>query len=55
MIEMKVLINIPIKIIELILAPTKIIINGPKATLGKELRIVKYGSIILYPGFSFAE
>ena len=33
-----------ITIIELILAPAHIIINGPNATLGSELRIVKYGS-----------
>ena len=36
-----------IAIIEFILAPTHIIINGPRATLGKEFIIVKYGSIIL--------
>ena len=29
------------------LAPTQIIINGPSATLGKEFKIVKYGSTIL--------
>ena len=31
-------------IIDLILAPAHIIISGPKATLGRELIIVKYGS-----------
>ena len=34
-----------ITIIELILAPTQIIINGPSATLGNEFKIVKNGSI----------
>ena len=29
------------------LAPTQIMINGPKATLGKEFNTVKYGSITL--------
>ena len=36
-----------INIIELVLAPIQIIINGPNATFGKEFRIVIYGSIIL--------
>ena len=34
-------------IIDLVLAPTQRIINGPKATLGKELIIVKNGLNIL--------
>ena len=33
-----------ITIIDLILAPAQIIISGPRATLGRELIIVKYGS-----------
>ena len=36
-----------ITIIELILAPIQIIKIGPKDTLGRELIIVKYGSITL--------
>jgi len=31
--------------IELVLAPTQIIIRGPRATFGREFNIVKYGSI----------
>ena len=31
-------------IIELILAPTQIIIKGPRATFGREFKIVRYGS-----------
>ena len=42
-----VLMSKAIKIIELVLAPTQMIINGPKATLGKEFNIVKYGSTTL--------
>lgn len=33
--------------IEFLLVPTHIIISGPRATFGRELIIVKYGSIIL--------
>ena len=33
-----------IKIIEFMLAPTQMIISGPKATFGNEFKIVKYGS-----------
>lgn len=33
-----------INIIEFILAPTQIIINGPRATFGREFNIVRYGS-----------
>lgn len=32
--------------IELVLAPNHIMIRGPRATLGRELIIVKYGSTI---------
>ena len=35
-----------INIIELVLAPTQIIIKGPSATFGSEFITVKYGSII---------
>ena len=41
-------INKAIIIIELILAPNIIIIIGPKATFGKLLITVKYGSTTLY-------
>jgi hypothetical protein len=40
----KVEINNAIIMIDLTDAPNQIIINGPKATLGKEFKIVKYGS-----------
>ena len=40
-------INKAIKIIDFIPAPAHIIIIGPKATLGKLFKIVRYGSITL--------
>ena len=45
-IVINVLISSAINIIEFILAPTQIIINGPSATFGSEFNIVRYGSII---------
>ena len=46
MIVIKTLINKAINTIEFVLAPTQIIINGPRATLGSEFKIVRYGSTI---------
>ena len=43
MIVIKVDISKLIIIIEFILAPAQIIINGPRATLGREFKIVKNG------------
>ena len=40
-------INNAITIIDFILAPTHIIRIGPNDTLGREFKIVKYGSITL--------
>ncbi len=37
-----------IKIIELVDAPTQIIIRGPNATFGNEFKTVKYGSTTSY-------
>ena len=45
MILMKDDISRAMMMIELVDAPTQMMISGPKATLGSEFRIVKYGSV----------
>ena len=45
--DTKTLINKLIKIIENVPAPNQIIIKGPRATLGREFNMVKYGSVTL--------
>ena len=47
MIVIKRLISKAINIIEFTLAPTQIIMSGPRATFGNEFKTVKYGSTIL--------